>query len=61
MVRGLAALHEPGALGQRPSPLLPYVPPQLSYRMDRAAGRVEALRSLERRLGPALARALHGR
>ncbi|MGA4798029.1 FAD-dependent monooxygenase [Streptomyces lavendulocolor] len=48
-------------LGQRHSPLLPYVPPQLYYRIDRAAGRVEALRTLKRRLGPALARALHGR
>ncbi|MGW7299036.1 MULTISPECIES: FAD-dependent monooxygenase [unclassified Streptomyces] len=43
-------------LGQRHSPLLPYVPPQLYYRLDRAAGRLEALRRLKRWLGPKLAR-----
>ncbi|GGU59095.1 FAD-dependent monooxygenase [Streptomyces lavendofoliae] len=53
--------HMFALLGQRHSPLLPYVPPQLYYRIDRAAGRVEALRILKRRLGPTLARALHGR
>ncbi|MFF9864606.1 FAD-dependent monooxygenase [Streptomyces sp. NPDC013953] len=47
-------------LGQRHSPLLPYVPPQLYYRIDRAAGRLEPLRRLKRRLGPRLAGALHG-
>lgn len=31
-------------LGQRHSPLLPYVPPQLYYRLDRAAGQLEPLR-----------------
>ncbi|MFI6106421.1 FAD-dependent monooxygenase [Streptomyces sp. NPDC051310] len=47
-------------LGQRHSPLLPYVPPQLYYRIDRAAERLEPLRRLKRRLGPRLAGALHG-
>ncbi|MFG3103926.1 FAD-dependent monooxygenase [Streptomyces sp. NPDC048182] len=44
-------------LGQRHSPLLPYVPPQLYYRVDRAAGRLAALRRLKRWLGPRIARA----
>ncbi|MFD7137475.1 FAD-dependent monooxygenase [Streptomyces sp. NPDC059894] len=48
-------------LGQRHSPLLPYVPPQLYYRLDRAAGRLEALRRLKRWLGPRLARTAHTR
>ncbi|MEV7992816.1 FAD-dependent monooxygenase [Streptomyces sp. NPDC086077] len=48
-------------LGQRHSPLLPYVPPQLYYRLDRAAGQLEALRRLKRWLGPKLARTAHGR
>ncbi|BCM72440.1 MULTISPECIES: FAD-dependent monooxygenase [Streptomyces] len=48
-------------LGQRHSPLLPYVPPQLYYGLDRAAGRLEALRRLKRWLGPRAARALHAR
>ncbi|CAM5689284.1 FAD-dependent monooxygenase [Streptomyces violaceorubidus] len=43
-------------LGQRHSPLLPYLPPRLYYRIDRAAGRLETLRRLKRRLGPVLAR-----
>ncbi|MER5432512.1 FAD-dependent monooxygenase [Streptomyces sp. NPDC002588] len=43
-------------LGQRHSPLLPYVPPQLYYRLDRAAGQLEALRRFKRWLGPRLAR-----
>ncbi|MEU6227739.1 FAD-dependent monooxygenase [Streptomyces sp. NPDC047042] len=43
-------------LGQRHSPLLPYVPPQLYYGIDRAAGRLEALRRFKRWLGPKLAR-----
>ncbi|GHE47941.1 FAD-dependent monooxygenase [Streptomyces capitiformicae] len=43
-------------LGQRHSPLLPYVPPQLYYRLDRAVGRLEALRRFKRWLGPKLAR-----
>ncbi|MFI2414492.1 FAD-dependent monooxygenase [Streptomyces sp. NPDC018947] len=42
-------------LGQRHSPLLPYVPPQLYYRLDRAAGQLEALRRLKRWLGPRVA------
>lgn len=48
-------------LGQRHSPLLPYVPPQLYYRLDRAAGRLEALRRFKRWLGPVLARTAHAR
>ncbi|MBD0712376.1 MULTISPECIES: FAD-dependent monooxygenase [unclassified Streptomyces] len=48
-------------LGQRHSPLLPYVPPQLYYRLDRAAGQLEPLRRLKRWLGPRVARAVHGR
>ncbi|MEU3948909.1 FAD-dependent monooxygenase [Streptomyces sp. NPDC029526] len=43
-------------LGQRHSPLLPYVPPQLYYRLDRAAGRLDTLRRLKRWAGPRLAR-----
>ncbi|WAZ19366.1 FAD-dependent monooxygenase [Streptomyces cinnabarinus] len=48
-------------LGQRHSPLLPYVPPQLYYRLDRAAGRLEALRRFKRWLGPRLARTVQAR
>lgn len=48
-------------LGQRHSPLLPYVPPQLYYRLDRAAGRLEALRRLKRWLGPKVARGVQAR
>ncbi|MEU9238927.1 FAD-dependent monooxygenase [Streptomyces sp. NPDC048385] len=48
-------------LGQRHSPLLPYVPPQLYYGLDRAAGRLEVLRRFKRWLGPRAARALHVR
>jgi 2-polyprenyl-6-methoxyphenol hydroxylase-like FAD-dependent oxidoreductase len=48
-------------LGQRHSPLLPYVPPQLYYRLDRAAGRLETLRRFKRWLGPKLARGAHAR
>ncbi|MFC4469749.1 FAD-dependent monooxygenase [Streptomyces xiangluensis] len=48
-------------LGQRHSPLLPYVPPQLYYRIDRAAEQLQALRRLKRWLGPRLARTLHAR
>ncbi|MFC4500933.1 MULTISPECIES: FAD-dependent monooxygenase [Streptomyces] len=48
-------------LGQRHSPLLPYVPPQLYYRLDRAAGQLEALRRFKRWLGPKLARGAHAR
>ncbi|MGD1221893.1 FAD-dependent monooxygenase [Streptomyces krungchingensis] len=48
-------------LGQRHSPLLPYVPPQLYYRMDRAAGRLEVLRRFKRWLGPRVARTVQSR
>ncbi|MET8829262.1 FAD-dependent monooxygenase [Streptomyces sp. NPDC004610] len=48
-------------LGQRHSPLLPHVPPQLYYRLDRAAGRVETLRRVKRWLGPRIARTVQGR
>ena len=48
-------------LGQRHSPLLPYVPPQLYYRIDRAAGQLEALRRLKRWIGPKMARTAHAR
>ncbi len=48
-------------LGQRHSPLLPYVPPQLYYRIDRAAGQLEALRRFKRWLGPKVARTVHAR
>ncbi|MDN3295207.1 FAD-dependent monooxygenase [Streptomyces ficellus] len=46
-------------LGQRHSPLLPHVPPQLYYRIDRAAEQLQALRRLKRWLGPRVARTLH--
>jgi 2-polyprenyl-6-methoxyphenol hydroxylase-like FAD-dependent oxidoreductase len=42
-------------LGQRHSPLLPYVPPRFYYRLDRAVGRLEMLRRFKRWLGPRLA------
>jgi 2-polyprenyl-6-methoxyphenol hydroxylase-like FAD-dependent oxidoreductase len=48
-------------LGQRHSPLLPYLPPRLYYRIDRAAGRLETLRRIKRRLGPAIARTAQAR
>ncbi|MFC7260011.1 FAD-dependent monooxygenase [Streptomyces lutosisoli] len=48
-------------LGQRHSPLLPYIPPQLYYRIDRAAGQLEALRRFKRWLGPRVARTVQGR
>ncbi|MFI9344689.1 FAD-dependent monooxygenase [Streptomyces sp. NPDC052773] len=48
-------------LGQRHSPLLPHVPPQLYYRLDRAAGSLEPLRRFKRWLGPRVARAVHAR
>ncbi|QIB49423.1 FAD-binding monooxygenase [Streptomyces aureoverticillatus] len=48
-------------LGQRHSPLLPHVPPHLYYGLDRAVGRLNALRRLKRWLGPKLARAAHAR
>ncbi|WP_320772945.1 FAD-dependent monooxygenase [Streptomyces sp. CRN 30] len=43
-------------LGQRHSPLLPYLPPRLYHRLDRAAGRLDSLRRAKRWLGPKLAR-----
>ncbi|MEU0075480.1 FAD-dependent monooxygenase [Streptomyces sp. NPDC006332] len=48
-------------LGQRHSPLLPYVPPQLYYRMDKAVGQLETLRRFKRWLGPKVARTVHAR
>ncbi|WP_190072866.1 FAD-dependent monooxygenase [Streptomyces lanatus] len=48
-------------LGQRHSPLLPHVPPRLYYRIDRAAGRLEAMRRFKRWLGPKLARTAQAR
>jgi 2-polyprenyl-6-methoxyphenol hydroxylase-like FAD-dependent oxidoreductase len=48
-------------LGQRHSPLLPYLPPQLYYRLDRAAGQLQALRRFKRWLGPKIARTVHAR
>ncbi|MEV0015065.1 FAD-dependent monooxygenase [Streptomyces tendae] len=48
-------------LGQRHSPLLPYLPPRLYYRIDRAAGRLETLRRVKRRLGPVIARTAQAR
>lgn len=58
---GLAPERMFALLGQRHSPLLPYVPPQLYYRMDRAAGQLESLRRLKRWLGPRLARTVQSR
>ncbi|MFD6435557.1 FAD-dependent monooxygenase [Streptomyces venezuelae] len=48
-------------LGQRHSPLLPHVPPQLYFHVDQALGRLQVLRRLKQRLGPRLARALQSR
>lgn len=48
-------------LGQRHSPLLPHIPPQLYYRIDRAAEQLEPLRRMKRWLGPKVARTLHAR
>jgi 2-polyprenyl-6-methoxyphenol hydroxylase-like FAD-dependent oxidoreductase len=48
-------------LGQRHSPLLPHIPPQLYYRIDRAAGQLEALRRFKRWLGPRVARTVQAR
>ncbi|MBQ0826918.1 FAD-dependent monooxygenase [Streptomyces tagetis] len=54
--------HEMFALlGQRHSPLLPYTPPRLYYRLDRAAGRLEPLRRAKRWLGPRVARTVQSR
>ncbi|MYY83054.1 MULTISPECIES: FAD-dependent monooxygenase [unclassified Streptomyces] len=48
-------------LGQRHSPLLPYVPPQLYFHVDQALGRLQPLRRLKQSLGPRLARTLQSR
>ncbi|MEV8553229.1 FAD-dependent monooxygenase [Streptomyces glaucescens] len=48
-------------LGQRHSPLLPHLPPRLYHRLDRAAGRLTALRRAKRWLGPRIARAAQAR
>jgi 2-polyprenyl-6-methoxyphenol hydroxylase-like FAD-dependent oxidoreductase len=48
-------------LGQRHSPLLPYLPPQLYYGIDKAAGRLGAARRLKRWLGPKIARTVQAR
>jgi 2-polyprenyl-6-methoxyphenol hydroxylase-like FAD-dependent oxidoreductase len=48
-------------LGQRHSPLLPYLPPRLYHRLDRAAGQFAPARALKRRLGRHLARTAQAR
>ncbi|MCC9308206.1 FAD-dependent monooxygenase [Kitasatospora sp. RB6PN24] len=48
-------------LGQRHSPLLPHLPPQVYYRINQVTEQLTALRRLRGWLGPHLARALHGR
>ena len=48
-------------LGQRHSPLLPYLPPRLYYGIDQAVGRLETLRRLKRWLGPKAAGAAQAR
>lgn len=48
-------------LGQRHSPLLPHVPPQLYYRIDRAVDRIQVLRKAKRWVGHRVARGLHAR
>lgn len=48
-------------LGQRHSPLLPHIPPQLYYRVDRAIDQLEALRRVKRWLGPRIARTVQAR
>ncbi|MEW2388866.1 FAD-dependent monooxygenase [Streptomyces venezuelae] len=58
---GLAPHQMFALLGQRHSPLLPHVPPQLYFHVDRAIGRLEVLRRLKQRLGPRLARTLQSR
>ncbi|MFI6595989.1 FAD-dependent monooxygenase [Nonomuraea sp. NPDC050536] len=45
-------------LGQRHSPLLPHIPPLLYYRLDQAAGRLEALRRVKRWAGHRIAGSL---
>ncbi|MFF1685253.1 MULTISPECIES: FAD-dependent monooxygenase [unclassified Streptomyces] len=53
--------HMFALLGQRHSPLLPHVPPQLYYRIDQAADQLQSLRRLKQWLGPRLARTLQNR
>ncbi|MFD7921405.1 FAD-dependent monooxygenase [Streptomyces sp. NPDC059740] len=48
-------------LGQRHSPLLPYVPPQWYYRLDQAADSLQTLKKIKRWVGPRVAGALQGR
>ena len=57
----LPPAHMFALLGQRHSPLLPHVPPQLYYRVDQAADRLQSLRRLKQWLGPRLARTLQHR
>ncbi|MFF1356115.1 FAD-dependent monooxygenase [Streptomyces sp. NPDC058297] len=57
----LPPAHMFALLGQRHSPLLPHVPPQLYYRIDRAADQMQSLRRLKQWLGPRLARTLQSR
>ncbi|MET9623033.1 FAD-dependent monooxygenase [Streptomyces sp. NPDC006464] len=57
----LAPVQMFALLGQRHSPLLPHIPPQLYYRIDKAADQLEPLRRLKRWLGPRVARTLHAR
>jgi 2-polyprenyl-6-methoxyphenol hydroxylase-like FAD-dependent oxidoreductase len=47
-------------LGQRHSPLLPHVPPQMYYWVNQAAEEFAALKKVRRWLGPKVARTLHG-
>ncbi|WP_197287880.1 FAD-dependent monooxygenase [Streptomyces apocyni] len=58
---GLAPPRMFALLGQRHSPLLPYVPPQLYYRIDQAANQLTVLRGLKQWLGPRLARTVQRR
>ncbi|MEU6659085.1 FAD-dependent monooxygenase [Streptomyces sp. NPDC046821] len=57
----LPPAHMFALLGQRHSPLLPHIPPQLYYRIDRAADQLQSLRRLKQWLGPRLARTLQHR
>ncbi|MGX1670831.1 FAD-dependent monooxygenase [Streptomyces sp. NPDC055400] len=57
----LPPAHMFALLGQRHSPLLPHIPPQLYYRIDQAADQLQSLRRLKQWLGPRLARTLQHR
>ncbi|MFC1418016.1 FAD-dependent monooxygenase [Streptacidiphilus cavernicola] len=48
-------------LGQRHSPLLPHVPPQMYYWVNQAAEEFTALRKFRKWLGPRVVRTLHAR